>query len=83
MFLESFKSSASETVDALEDLRLDGGDGTSDEYDFMDDAPDGNGDAQTRSRQRTKQKYMEMLQEVADRKRGQVYIDLDDLDQVC
>jgi DNA replication licensing factor MCM7 len=42
--LQNFKST--ETEDALGDLRIDG-DGTSDEYDFMDDAEDG---AQSRRR---------------------------------
>lgn len=76
-FLRSFKSSSTEAEDALDDLRLDG-DGTSDEYDFMDDADGENG---TRAqRRKTKHKYMDMLQDVADRKRSQILVDLDDLD---
>ena len=69
----------------LQDLNLDE-DGTSDEYDFMDDVADGNG---RRSRRRDgetahhpKIKYMNMLQKVADRQLSQVTIDLDDLAEV-
>ncbi|EME39226.1 hypothetical protein DOTSEDRAFT_91650 [Dothistroma septosporum NZE10] len=76
-FLQKFKSSSSETEDALEGLNLDG-DGTSDEYDFMDDADEG---ARSRNRTKSKLKYMHMLQEVADRKSGQILVDLDDLNE--
>jgi hypothetical protein len=75
-FLRNFKSSSTEAEDALDDLRLDG-DGTSDEYDFMDDVPD----RTSATRRKTKTKYVEMLQDVADRKISQVLVDLDDLDQ--
>ena len=88
-FLISFKSSASATeisaTSALQDLNIDE-DGLSDEYDFMDDAADGNG--VTRSTQRSgrakdpKKKYMEILQKVADRQSSEVCIELDDLDVV-
>jgi DNA replication licensing factor MCM7 len=80
--LRNFKSSATETEDALEDLRLDG-DGTSEEYDFMDDADDNAEAARTRRRgaQKSKAKYVNMLQDVANRKTSQVLIDLDDLQQ--
>lgn len=77
-FLASFKSTA--TTDALEDPQIDS-DGTSDEYDFMDDVVDGQGQ-QSRRRRDPKRKYMDMLQNVADRKRDHIYIDLDDLDEV-
>lgn len=81
-FLQTFKSSgSSEATSALEDLRL-GGDGSSDEYDFMDDA-NGEEDSRRRARRREpKRKYIELLQDVADRKRDHLYIDLDDLDEV-
>lgn len=82
-FLRSFKSSTSEAEDALEDLALE--DGDSEEYDFMDDAEDGAtapGTRRQRRQRRSKQKYMQMLQDVADRKRTNVVVDLDDLDQV-
>lgn len=57
------------------------GDGTSDEYDFMDDAEDGENEARSRRRgaAKSKLKYMTMLQDVADRARDQILIDLDDL----
>ncbi|KAL1968521.1 hypothetical protein VTN77DRAFT_1731 [Rasamsonia byssochlamydoides] len=86
-FLKHFKSfeSASEAAatEAIEDLHIDG-DRTSDEYDFMDDAEDGEG-AQTsgrtaRRRREPKHKYMQMLQEVADRERSHILIELDDLE---
>ena len=57
------------------------GDGTSDEYDFMDDAEDGEGQ-RSRRRGEPRAKYQELLQEIADRKRDHIYIDLDDLDEV-
>ena len=80
--MRNFKSSSTETEDALEDLRLDG-DGTSDEYDFMDDADDTAAAtrAQRRSATKSKAKYMNMLQDVADRMNSQVLVDLDDLKQ--
>lgn len=80
-FLRSFKSSSSETEDALEDLHLDG-DGASDEYDFMEEV---DGEANSEQRQsrakRSKAKYMNMLQDVSDRTKSQVLVDLDDLQE--
>ncbi|KAF7194758.1 DNA replication licensing factor mcm7 [Pseudocercospora fuligena] len=76
-FLQNFKSSSTEAEDGLEDLRLDG-DATSDEYDFMDDVENG---AASRRRTRSKAKYMNMLQDVSDRKSSQILIDLDDLQE--
>ena len=80
-FLQNYKSTTTD-LDALEDLNLDG-DGTSDEYDFMDDVA---GDKETRQRtsrtRQPKRKYMEMLQNVVDRKIKEVTIELDDLDNV-
>lgn len=82
-FLEKFESSRTtaqdEAAEAIDGLHLDG-DNTSDEYDFMDDVADRDGAA---ARHRTKRKYMEMLQEVADRERSDVLIELDDLQEVC
>ncbi|KAK5735266.1 DNA replication licensing factor MCM7 [Elasticomyces elasticus] len=74
-FLRNFKSSATETEDALDDLHLDG---DSDEYDFMEDdeAP-----ARQRRATRSKAKYMNMLEDIAEREKSQVLIDLDDLEQ--
>ena len=76
-FLKTFKSSASETADALQDLRLD--DDLDNEYDFMDESGD---EAGTR-RIDPKLKYMRILQKVADRDQSQILIDLDDLAAVC
>ncbi|PLN81386.1 MCM-domain-containing protein [Aspergillus taichungensis] len=83
-FLKGFKTlestSATAATEALEDLHIDGGERTSDEYDFMDDAEDGNAQTGTRGGRRgTKLKYMEMLQDVANRERLNVLIELDDL----
>lgn len=80
-FLQNFKSfeSASEdaAAEAIGDLHIDG-DGTSDEYDFMDDARE---DAEESRRQRrTKRKYMTVLQDIADRVKSNIVIELDDLD---
>ena len=79
-FLTSFKSSASATeasaTDALQGLNIDE-DRLSDEYDFMEDAVDTN-----RKERDPKKKYMEMLQNVADRRLAEVCIELDDLDAV-
>ncbi|KAL3475809.1 MCM2/3/5 family-domain-containing protein [Aspergillus californicus] len=83
-FLQHFKSfesvSASAAAEAIEDLRLDE-DGTSDEYDFMDDADESGAQGRgARRRQREpKLKYIQMLQDVADRERSDVLIELDDL----
>ena len=68
----------------MQDLNLDE-DRTSDEYDFMDDAEDG--DERTsnrRNREDTypKIKYMKMLQKVSDRQLDQVTVELDDLAEV-
>ncbi|KIW26387.1 uncharacterized protein PV07_09486 [Cladophialophora immunda] len=77
-FLEKFetsKTSSDSAAEAISDLHLDG-DHTSDEYDFMDDVAD---EDHSRSRRRPKRKYMEMLQEVADRERQNIVVELDDL----
>lgn len=84
-FLTSFKSSGtSDATDALEGLNLEEPDATSDEYDFMDDVDDETDPthaAHRRRPQKSKQKYMDMIQDIADRKRDHIYIELDDLDQ--
>lgn len=88
-FLENFKSFESATeasaTEAIEDLHIDG-DGTSDEYDFMDDAENGEDgetrEARSRRKREPKRKYMQMLQDVADRYKSNVTIELDDLDTV-
>ncbi|KAL3457372.1 MCM2/3/5 family-domain-containing protein [Aspergillus heterothallicus] len=83
-FLKHFKSSesasASAATEAIEDLHIDE-DGTSDEYDFMDDVNESGAQSRgTRRRNREqKLKYMQMLQDVADRERADILIELDDL----
>ena len=85
-FLKGFKSfqSSSEAAatEAMQDLNIDGG-RTSDEYDFMDDADEMDG-ATTRGskRQTPKVKYMQILQDVANRDTAHIQIDLDDLETV-
>jgi DNA replication licensing factor MCM7 len=86
-FLENFKSSQSRSEEAaagaIDDLNLEE-DRTSDEYDFMDDVAEGDGSASRRAgRSRpTKRKYMSILQEVANRERSSILIELDDLEEV-
>ncbi|RDK44506.1 MCM-domain-containing protein [Aspergillus phoenicis ATCC 13157] len=76
---KSFESSESAATEAIEDLRIDE-DGTSDEYDFMDDvAQEGGAQRAGRRRREPKLKYMQVLQEVADRERTNILIELDDL----
>jgi DNA replication licensing factor MCM7 len=80
-FLEKFetsKTSSESAAEAIDGLHLDG-DHTSDEYDFMDDVGD---DTRSRSRRRPKRKYMDMLQEVANRERQNIVVELDDLKEV-
>lgn len=81
-FLQHFKTleSTSETAatEAIEDLHIDG-DGTSDEYDFMDDAVENGEQRPGRRHREPKLKYMQMLQDVADRERTNILIELDDL----
>jgi len=76
---ETSKTAQDEAVEAIDGLNLDG-DHTSDEYDFMDDVADGA--QRDTSRRPTKRKYIDMLQEVANRDRSQVLIELDDLKEV-
>ena len=80
-FLEKFETSKTSTesaAEAIDGLHLDG-DHTSDEYDFMDDVAD---EDRTQTRRRPKRKYVDMLQEVADRERTNIVIELDDLKEV-
>ena len=69
--MRSFKASSTEAEDALDDLNLN----EDDEYEFMDEAADGAG------QRRSKTKYLDQLQRVADRKVDNVLIELDDLKQ--
>ena len=84
-FLNEFKlasqSSDISTVDALENLNLDGDD-ISDDYDFMEDADEASGNRRRTRHSRDREprkKYMDVLQEVADRKLSEICVDLDDL----
>ena len=81
-FLVNYKSAQTDLDLAVEDLNIDG-DGTSDEYDFMDDVTGGK-DARRPNGQykEPRKKYMDMLQKVADRALDEVTIELDDLDNV-
>ncbi|KAK4867653.1 hypothetical protein LT330_001163 [Penicillium expansum] len=83
-FLKGFKtfqsSSEAAATEALEDLNIDDGQ-TSDEYDFMDDADETNG-ANTRGARRHREpklKYMQILQDIANRDISNILIELDDL----
>ncbi|CAG8890932.1 unnamed protein product [Penicillium egyptiacum] len=83
-FLKGFKtfqsSSEAAATEALEDLNIDDGQ-TSDEYDFMDDVDETNGaSARGARRQREpKLKYMQILQDIANRDKSNILIELDDL----
>lgn len=77
-FLKNFKSSSTEAADQLEGLDLNGDD---DEYDMVDDADDVAPGAERRNRH-NKLKYMQLLQDVADRIESTIFIDLDDVDAV-
>ncbi|EEH35675.1 DNA replication licensing factor mcm7 [Paracoccidioides lutzii Pb01] len=82
-FLRTFKSFSSTSenaaTEAIEGLRLDGDD-INDEYDFMDDTDaDGQRARNDRSKE-PKLKYMKMLQDVSNRIRTNIVIELDDLD---
>ena len=83
-FLKSFKtfqsSSEAAATEALQDLNIDEG-RTSDEYDFMDDVDDVEG-ANTRGARRRREpklKYMQVLQDIANRDTSHILIELDDL----
>ena len=80
-FLRTFKSTTSaDTADALGDLNL-GEDDLEDDYDFMEET--GGEQAQNNQRaNKSKIKYMNMMQEVADRTISHLTIELDDLDMV-
>ena len=85
-FLLNYKSTQTDldtaATDAFEDLNIDG-DGTSDEYDFMDDVAGGKEARRPLGQpSEARRKYMAMLQKVADRQLSQVTIELDDLDNV-
>jgi DNA replication licensing factor MCM7 len=70
-FLQHYKSF--ESADAIEDLRLDEDD---DEDEEMEDG------TTERRRRDPKVKYMQILQDIADRVKDNIVIELDDLDSV-
>ncbi|KAH9860413.1 hypothetical protein J1614_011744 [Plenodomus biglobosus] len=76
-FLKTFKSSSTEAADQLESLNLNGD--ADDEYDMVDgdDDPAPNG---TQSRSKSKLKYMNLLQDIANRVRDEIQIDLNDIE---
>ncbi|KAL8953871.1 MAG: hypothetical protein Q9222_000317 [Ikaeria aurantiellina] len=84
-FLTGYKSTATDLEipsNALRGLNIgEDDDNISDEYDFMDDVT-GNKEKQQphASSNGPRKKYMDQLQEVSDRKRNEVLIELDDLD---
>jgi DNA replication licensing factor MCM7 len=85
-FLQHFKTlqstSEAAATEALEDLNIDG-DRSSDEYDFMDDVDDEGADTRgARRRREPKLKYMQILQDIANRDVSNIVIELDDLDVV-
>lgn len=85
-FLKHFKtlqsSSEAAATEAMEDLNIDGN-RTSDEYDFMDDVEDEEGvEHGARRRKEPKLKYMQILQDIANRDINNIVIELDDLEVV-
>lgn len=65
----------------MQSLNLGGGDGEDDEYDMVEDAGEAQNGTQTRNAQ-SKLKYMNVLQEVANRLRDNIVIDLNDVEAV-
>lgn len=85
-FISSFKTSPKKNtsaLDGLENLNLDEDD-FSDEYDFMDEDDEAQNSRrmQRKRDQMPKKKYMDLLQEVANREKSEITIDLDDLTTV-
>lgn len=82
-FLTTFECTTPDlTTNALENLNIEEED-LSDEYVMVDDERDGQGGARRPGRPgSSKKKYVEMLQQVADRQISEVTIELDDLENV-
>lgn len=85
-FLQNYKSTITD-LEALGNLNLDdldheGHDDTSEEYDMMDDVTGGKEARQANGFKAPRRKYMDMLQDVADRKMNEVCIELDDVENV-
>ncbi|KAF1929552.1 DNA replication licensing factor CDC47 [Didymella exigua CBS 183.55] len=77
-FLKHFKSSSTAAEEQLERLTL-GGNANDDECDMADDS---DGPAPSQRARRSKSKYMDMLQDVANRVRSDILIELNDVDAV-
>lgn len=83
-FLLDFKTSPEQTITtAIGNINI-GDDDLSDEYDFMDEDDEAQHQRlREKARRRTPQyKYKDMLQQVKDRKLGEVLVDLDELASV-
>ncbi|KIN03899.1 hypothetical protein OIDMADRAFT_102269 [Oidiodendron maius Zn] len=82
-FLQTFKSApTSALANALNGMRLDENNWSDDEYDFVDDEDEDGENARRSARIQSKQpklKYMELLQQVANRYEDEITIELDDL----
>lgn len=78
-FLKTFKTSSTEAADQLEGLNLNGG--GEEEYDMVDDSDDP-APNRTQTRNKSKLKYMNHLQDVANRERDEIQIDLNDVEAV-
>ncbi|KAJ4321766.1 DNA replication licensing factor MCM7 [Neodidymelliopsis sp. IMI 364377] len=76
-FLKHFKSSSTEAEEQLEGLNLNAND--DDEYDMVDGEDDPAPGSQSRNRP-SKVKYMNILQDVANRARSDILIDLNDVE---
>ncbi|KAI9744071.1 MAG: Mcm2-7 hexameric complex component [Claussenomyces sp. TS43310] len=79
-FLESYKTKKTSAASALLGMDIDDDD-LSDEYDFADSDDEGRRDRRITSQQHQQphQKYMDILQNVANRLEDEITIDLDDL----
>ena len=84
-FLTTYESTASDSdaaaTDALEGLNI-GEDNLSDEYVMVDDAGNEKNLRKPNEYRGTKKKYLNILQQVADRQVSEIMIELDDLDNV-
>lgn len=79
-FLKNFKSASTDAADQLGDLNI-SGNGADDEYDMVDDSDDPAPNA-SQARNKSKLKYMNILQDVANRTLDEIFIDLNDVEAV-
>lgn len=80
-FLKNFKSSSTEAAEQLQSLNL-GGNDNGDEYDMDDDDSNDAAADGSQTRNKSKLKYMNLLQDVANRIRSDILIDLNDVEAV-